>query len=40
LLDQLAILQGSGLSANDYNILDVEIDQIVRRVTAMHTALA
>ena len=34
-----SILQGSGLSANDYSILDVEIDQIVRRVTAMHSAI-
>jgi uncharacterized membrane protein YccC len=39
-LDRVSILQGSGLSANDYSILDVEIDQIVRRVTAMHTAFA
>jgi uncharacterized membrane protein YccC len=36
---QISILQGSGLSANDYSILDVEIDQIVRRVTAMHSAI-
>lgn len=33
-----SILQGRG-SANDYSILDVEIDQIVRRVTAMHLAI-
>jgi hypothetical protein len=33
-----SILQGRG-SANDYSILDVEIDQIVRRVTAMHAAI-
>ena len=36
---QISILQGSGLSANDYSIVDVEIDQIVRRVTAMHAAI-
>jgi uncharacterized membrane protein YccC len=35
---QISILQGRG-SANDYSILDVEIDQIVRRVTAMHSAI-
>lgn len=36
---EVSILQRSGLSANDYSILDVEIDQIVRRVMAMHAAI-
>jgi uncharacterized membrane protein YccC len=37
-IQEVSILQGRG-SANDYSILDVEIDQIVRRVTAMHAAI-